>query len=111
MILVSVQPGQEVLTTIAAELARQGVRNGAVVSLIGAVGTCSISTMAADDYTKDIVTEYAEPIELSGTGEIKDGTVHLHVTLGRQGDETRSGHLHAATVDHFFVNAYVLPLD
>ena len=110
MILVSVRPGEEVLTTLTAELARQGVTNGAVVSLIGAVGTCSISTMAADDYTKDIVTDYAEPIELSGTGEIKNGVVHLHVVLGRQGEQTRSGHLHSATVDHFFVNAYVLPL-
>jgi predicted DNA-binding protein with PD1-like motif len=110
VIVVTVQPGQEVLTTIAAELERQGVTNGAIVSLIGGVGTCSISTMAADDYSKDIVTEYTSPIELSGTGDVKDGTVHLHVVLGLAGDETRSGHLHAATVDHFFVNAYVLPL-
>jgi predicted DNA-binding protein with PD1-like motif len=109
VILVSVQPGQEVIATITAELERQGVRNGAVVSLIGAVGTCSISTMAADDHTKDIVTDYTSPIEISGTGEVKDGTVHLHVVLGLAGDETRSGHLHAATVDHFFVNAYVMP--
>ena len=110
MILVSVQPGQEVIATLTAELDRLGVRSGAVVSLIGAVGACSISTMAADDYTKDVVTEYAAPMELSGTGEVKDGAVHLHVVLGLAGDETRSGHLHAATVDHFFVNAYVLPL-
>jgi predicted DNA-binding protein with PD1-like motif len=110
VILASVQSGQEVMATITAELARQGVHNGAIVSLIGAVGTASISTMAADDYTKDIVTDYAQPIELSGTGEVKDGVVHLHIVLGLEGDQTRSGHLHSATVDHFFVNAYVLPL-
>lgn len=110
MILVSVQPGQEVMATLTAELARRGIANGAIVSLIGAVEGCEISTMAADDYAKDIITEYAEPCELSGTGEIKDGAVHVHVVLGRQGDDTRSGHLHSAQVVHFFVNAYVLPL-
>lgn len=110
MILVSVQPGQEVVATLTAELERQGVHNGAVVSLIGAVEGCSISTMAADDFAKDIVTEYPEPVELSGTGEVKDGVVHLHVVLGREGDDTRSGHLHRAEVVHFFVRAYVIPI-
>ncbi|MEV4627631.1 PPC domain-containing DNA-binding protein [Micromonospora sp. NPDC049523] len=110
MILISVQPGQEVMSTLRAELQARGVANGAVVSLIGAVEGCCISTMTADDYAKDILTEYAEPFELTGTGEVKDGEVHLHVVLGREGDEAKAGHLHWANVEHFFVNAYVLPL-
>ena len=111
MILVSVGKGQEVMDTLTRELASRGVANGAIVSLIGAVEGCCISTMATDDYAKDILTEYSEPFELSGTGEIKDGTPHLHVVLGREGDEAKTGHLHWANVDHFFVNAYVMPLD
>ncbi|WP_329103571.1 DNA-binding protein [Micromonospora sp. NBC_01699] len=111
MILVSVRPGQEVVSTLKAELRARGVTDGAVVSLIGAVEGCCISTMAADDHAKDILTEYAEPFELSGTGEIKDGTVHLHVVLGGEGDEAKAGHLHWAKVEHFFVNAYIVPLE
>lgn len=110
MILVSVQPGQEVISTLKAELQAGGVANGAIVSLIGAVEGCCISTMAADDYANDILTEYAEPIELTGTGEVTDGEVHLHVVLGREGDEAKAGHLHWAKVEHFFLNAYVMPL-
>jgi predicted DNA-binding protein with PD1-like motif len=110
MILVSVQPGQEVMTTLKTELHARGIANGAIVSLIGAVEGCCISTMAADDYSKDILTKYAEPFELNGTGEVKNGEVHLHVVLGREGDEAKTGHLHWANVEHFFVNAYVLPL-
>jgi predicted DNA-binding protein with PD1-like motif len=79
----------------------------AIVSLIGALEGCAIS-MATDDYTKDIVTEYTEPMELTGTGEIGDGAVH--VVLRRQGDEAKAGHLRWGNVDHFFVNAYVLPM-
>lgn len=111
MIRVSVQPGQEVMATLTEEMRNRGIAHGAVVSLIGAVEGCCISTMAADDYAKDILTEYAEPSELSGTGEIRDGTVHLHVVLGRQGDEAKAGHLHWANVRHFFVNAYIAPLE
>ncbi|MFC6017454.1 PCC domain-containing protein [Plantactinospora solaniradicis] len=93
MILVSVQPGQEVMSTLTDELQARGVANGAIVSLIGAVEGCAISTM-----------------ELTGTGEVKDGTVHIHVVLGRQEDEAKAGHLHWGKVEHFFVNAYVMPL-
>lgn len=33
------------------------------------------------------------PFELTGTGEITDETVHLHVVLGREGDTALAGHL------------------
>ena len=110
MLLVSVASGEEMIATIEAELAKQGVANGAVVSLIGAVESAAVSTMAKDDASRDIVTEYHQPLELSGTGEIKDGKLHVHVVLGAEGNTTISGHLHWARVKTFFVNAYVLPL-
>jgi predicted DNA-binding protein with PD1-like motif len=66
--------------------------------------------MPAHDASADIVTEYTQPFELSGTGEISDGAVHIHVVLGREGDTALAGHLHRATVQTFFVHAYVLPL-
>ena len=56
------------------------------------------------------MTEYRQPFELSGTGEVKDGVLHLHVVLGREGDAALTGHLHWAQVDTFFVNAYVIQL-
>jgi len=111
VLLVSVASGQEVMATIEAQLTKRGVLNGAVVSLIGAVESAAVSTMAKDDASQDIITEYHQPLELSGTGEIKDGKLHIHVVLGAEGNATISGHLHWATVKTFFVNAYVQPLD
>jgi uncharacterized protein len=102
--------GSDAVVKLAEELRNPRDANGAIVSLIGAVEGCAISTMAADDYSKDIVTEYGEPTELTGTGEVKDGAVHVHVVLGRQGDEAKAGHLHWGKVEHFFVNAYVMPM-
>lgn len=110
MILVSVRPGEEVLTTLTAELARQGVTYGAVVSLIGAVDTCSISTMAADDQrrtsspTTPSRSSYPAPARSR-----KASSTCTSYSVGRA-KQTRSGHRTQRPVDHFFVNAYVLPL-
>jgi uncharacterized protein len=67
VLLVSVASGEEMMATIEAELVKQGVLNGAVVSLIGAVDTAAVSTMHKDEYAQDIVTEYHQPSGLSGT--------------------------------------------
>lgn len=110
MLLVSAKPGEEVIDSLTRQLKQHDVTNGAVVSLIGAVDACAISNMPADDAGRDIVTAYQQPCELSGTGEIRDGALHLHVVLGREGDTAIAGHLHWAQVKTFFVNAYVIPM-
>jgi predicted DNA-binding protein with PD1-like motif len=110
MKLLVVKPGEEVIETVQRRAAEAGITNGAVVSLIGAVDACAISNMSARDAMSDIVTEYRQPLELAGTGEITEGKVHLHVCLGREGDVALAGHLHWAKVETFFVHAYVLPL-
>jgi uncharacterized protein len=107
--VVSVGRGEEVIETISREVAERGVTEAAVVSLIGAVEGCCVSIMPKGDALSDILTDYAQPFELSGTGEVKDGKVHLHVVLGGE-DGTVSGHLHWARVDHWFVRAYVVPV-
>ncbi|MFG2047958.1 PPC domain-containing DNA-binding protein [Micromonospora sp. NPDC048935] len=110
MKVLTVKPGEEVVETLTKQAADQGITDGAIVSLIGAVDACAISNMLADDARKDIVTEYRQPFELSGTGEIQDGKVHVHVVLGREGDTALAGHLHWARVETFFVHAYTLAL-
>lgn len=110
MILLAVKPGEEVLETLTRSAAEQGISHGAIVSLIGAVDACTISNMPAGDARSDILTDYQQPFELSGTGEIVDGRVHVHVVLGRAGDAALAGHLHRASVETFFVHAYVIPV-
>jgi predicted DNA-binding protein with PD1-like motif len=57
----------------------------------------------------DYLRSYDQPSELTGTGEVVDGKVHLHVTLAGE-DVVAAGHLHRAMVRTFFVHAYVTPL-
>jgi uncharacterized protein len=110
MILLTVQPGEEVVETITRRAAEHGLTDGAIVSLFGAVDSATISNMPADDASSKILTEYKQPCEVSGTGEIIDGKVHIHVVLGREGDIAVAGHLHSARGETFFVHTYALPL-
>jgi len=111
MIKIEIKSGKEVVETITKVLHKKGITEGSIVSIIGAVDECAISTMPKDDAKKDILTEYQEPLEMSGMGEIVDGKPHIHATLGREGNTAIFGHLRWAKVKHWFVHVYIRPLD
>jgi predicted DNA-binding protein with PD1-like motif len=98
----------ELMASIAAQAKAAGIANGAIVSLIGAVDAFTVSTMPTDDATKDMLTDYTQPAEMSGTGEIVNGTVHVHAVMAVAGDTAISGHLHMAMVGTHFARVYVV---
>jgi predicted DNA-binding protein with PD1-like motif len=98
----------ELIETVAKEAQRQGITHGAIVSLIGAVDTFTISTMPESDASRDVITEYTMPAEMTGTGEIVDGKVHIHAVMAVEGDRGIAGHLHRADIGVWFARAYVL---
>ncbi len=100
-------PGQEVMTVLKEEFQKRGLREGAIASVIGAVDECCISNMPKADAKQDILAEYREPMELSGTGEIRDGEPHIHCVLSKEGDSTVHGHLHWAKVTSWYVAVYL----
>ncbi|HVQ95114.1 MAG TPA: DUF296 domain-containing protein [Mycobacteriales bacterium] len=109
MLIVNVKPGEEVMAVLTERLAEAAVVSGAIASVIGAVDECCISNMPKHDAKSDVLTEFRQPFEFSGTGEVKDGVPHIHCVLGTEGNTALSGHLHWAKVGTFFVNIYVLP--
>ena len=104
----TVEKGQEVMKTLTEKFAQKGIKEGAMVSIIGAVDECCVSNMPKEDATKDPLNEYKEPFELSGTGEIKEGKPHIHCVLSRENEETLHGHLHWAKVETWYVAVYVI---
>lgn len=106
--------GGELVEELTRELSRRDVRDASIV-LVGGVDRFTISNMAAADVLKDIETTYDQPGELTGTGEwrplIETSPLHLHVTCGIEGDVARAGHLHAASIETYFVHAYVTPIE
>ncbi|MER5647993.1 DUF296 domain-containing protein [Streptosporangium sp. NPDC002524] len=109
MHLIEIKNG-ELIETLTARVAELGITNGAIVSLVGAVDSFRISTMSADDALKDIITDYDQPAEMTGTGEIVNGKPHIHAVMAVEGDRGLSGHLHTASVGTFFANVYIVPL-
>lgn len=99
----------ELLETITQRAKELGVTNAAIVSLIGGVDSFTVSTMPATDATADIITDYDQPAEMHGAGEIADGQVHIHATMAVEGDRGVSGHVHRAQVGTWFARAYVQP--
>jgi predicted DNA-binding protein with PD1-like motif len=99
----------ELLAAIEQQAKAAGIASGAIVSLIGAVDSFTVSTMLADDASKDVLTDYALPAEMTGTSEIVDGKPHVHVVMAIQGDRALAGHLHRAEVGTWFANVYVEP--
>ncbi len=88
-----------------------GITDAAIVSLIGAVDSFTVSTMPVADATKDTVTDYFVPAEMTGTDEITAGMPHVHAVMAVEGDRAIAGHLHAAHIGTWFARAYVLPAD
>lgn len=109
MFVVQVTKGEEVHNVISREIQERGVRDAAI-TLIGAVQQCCVSVMPKGNALDDILTEYDQPFELTGTGEVTGGKVHLHAVLAGEGI-TVAGHLHWAKVQDWFVRAYVTPME
>jgi predicted DNA-binding protein with PD1-like motif len=101
--------GGELVAAIEQSAKERGVTDAAIVTLIGAVDSFTISTMPANDATKDIITDYDLPAEMSGTGDVVNGRVHIHATMAVEGDRAISGHLHRAQVGTWFARVYLLP--
>jgi uncharacterized protein len=100
----------ELISTLETRVGELGIKSGAIVSLIGAVDSFTISTMPEDDASSDIVTTYSIPAEMHGAGEVVDGKPHVHATMAVQGDRGLAGHLHQAQVGHWFARVYIAPL-
>jgi uncharacterized protein len=109
MIKIHITSGEEIIAKVTDVVKEKKITAG-TISLIGAIASCKISTMPKHDAKTDIVTEYTEPLELSGTGEIVDGKIHIHVVLGREGNVAIMGHLHEGHVKTWFVDVYITPL-
>jgi uncharacterized protein len=107
---IEVKDGREVIKTVSDYCAKHNIQNAAIVSVIGAIDTCEILTASKVNPKENIYEKYEGPFELTGTGEVSDGLIHIHCTLGRIGTDTLMGHLVEAYSRTRFVHVYIQPL-
>jgi hypothetical protein len=101
----------ELIESIIRQAAEHGITHAAIVALIGAVDSFTVSTNPAGDATAHTLSAYPLPAEMTGTGEIIDGKPHIHAVMAVQGDRAVAGHLHKAQIGTFFARAYVIPAE
>src|ERR1700686_5236985 len=99
----------ELIASITKQAAEQDITYAAIVTLIGAIDSFTVSTNPADDPTAHTYSHYPLPAEMTATGEIVDGKPHIHAVMAVQGDRTIGGHLHTAHLGTSFARAYVIP--
>jgi predicted DNA-binding protein with PD1-like motif len=99
----------ELLESITKQAAELGITDAAIVTLIGAADSFTVSTNPAGDATGHTITSYPLPAEMTATGEIIDGKPHIHAVMAIQGDRAVAGHLHQAQIGTWFAHAYVMP--
>lgn len=109
VIVLEVRDG-ELLAELTRLAAEAGIRDGAIVSLIGAVDSFIISTMSGEPGEPDIPLDWSGPGEMTGTGEIVNGTVHIHAVMALPYRGPAAGHLRSARISTWFAHAYVIPL-
>lgn len=110
MIKIKVTENEEIIDKVTKTVIEKNITSGSL-TLIGAVDSCCISSMPTDDAKKDIIQEFHEPLEVSGTGEIQNGKAHIHIVLGREDKTALSGHLQWGKVKTWFVSVYITPLN
>ena len=99
----------ELMESIAEQAAGQGITDGAIVALIGAIDSFTVPTPPIGDPTAHTYSSYPWPAEMTATGEIVDGKPHIHAVMAVQGDRSIGGHLHKAQPGASFARAYVIP--
>lgn len=108
MIVLEVRHG-ELMEAITQQAAERDITYGAIVALIGAIDSFTVSTPPIGDPTAHTYSSYHLPAEMTATGEIVDGKPHIHAVMAVQGDRTIGGHLHKAQLGASFARAYVIP--
>ena len=99
----------ELIESLTQQCAEQGITYAAIVALIGAIDSFTVSTNPAGDPTAHTYSSYPLPAEMTATGEIVGGKPHIHAVMAVQGDRTIGGHLHTAHLGTSFARAYVIP--
>jgi predicted DNA-binding protein with PD1-like motif len=95
VVVLALGPGEMLLESIRQAIAKEGIRNAAVVSGVGTLKTCRMHYIRHTDFPPaDEFFTLAKPLELlSVSGVIADGQPHLHVVVSHADREVYAGHL------------------
>ncbi len=101
---IKVKEGEPLVESLEKKLKKEGIKEGFIVSIAGALTAFSLVTIYKDSPKippEHFKTEFKENAEITGNGFIEDGKVHIHLCCGIQGGKTLCGHLVEGRVTYF----------
>lgn len=95
IITIGLQPGEMLLESVRQVCRDHEIRNGVVISGIGALKTARMHHIKDTQFPPtDVFYKLDKPLELTGvSGIIADGEPHLHITVACGKERTWAGHL------------------
>lgn len=113
VVVVGIEPGRMLLESIREAIDEQGISNGAVVSGIGTLRTCTMHYIEHTDFPpSDRFFTLEKPLELlSVSGIIADGEPHLHIVVSCGRDEVHAGHLEPQSEVAYLAEIAILVFD
>ncbi len=113
VVVIGIQPGEMLLETIRKAIEEKGVRNGAVVSGIGTLKTCTMHYINHTDFPpSNTFWTMEKPLELlSVSGVIADGEPHLHIVVSCKDEAVYAGHLEPDSEVLYLAEIVILRFD
>jgi len=110
VLVIGFEPGEMLLESVQRAIDEHGVRNGAVVSGIGTLKTCTLHCIEHTNFPSDNhFFTLEKPLELlSVSGVIADGEPHLHVVVSCGESEVHAGHLEPGSEVAYLAELVVL---
>ncbi|HEY0692811.1 MAG TPA: hypothetical protein VGD71_27690 [Kribbella sp.] len=77
----------ELMESLTEQAKALAITDAAIVTLISAADSFIVSTMPQEDPSVDVLTD--SPAEMTATGEMVDGAVHVHAAVMRRRESLR----------------------
>ena len=105
--------GDKLQESLCEELARLGVKNAILTSMIGSLRKLSIHIITeVTDVSKDAHIDIEGAIELGvGQGMVLDGVPHFHVVCSTPDGKTHVGHLENGSEVQYLIEASFVEID
>ncbi len=109
-IIAKLDKGEEIIPSIEKLLNKESIKNGYILSGLGAATNVEIGALIGKTYVNETLAERHEIISFNGTITEGDPSMHIHITLAGEDHIARGGHLFKGHVDPL-MEIIILSLD
>lgn len=96
IVIARLDEGEDLFSSIELLAEKHGLRSALIIFGIGMLKEVTLGFFDGEKYRKKRLEDPCELVAMHGT--IAGGTIHIHVVLGDESCETKSGHLLSAKV-------------